>query len=259
MATRGKSGPKRPRTKRARKKPAAELGEWGQASAELGWWLGAQGLAIAAQRVLGLMVKGPALMPEVVDKGGRPTVFTEETQRVICESLKQNPVLKDACAMAGIHYDTFRRWAKMGQDDYATGNVTSPYFAFYVSVQKALAEFKQQRMNVITQAAAGRYRIVRDAKGAPIMEIDPATGQPRPKRELVKDGSWQAAAWQLERRFPEEYGMNHVIRQPAPGGMDAIEALDTSALTDDELREFLRLLNKCPAIHPEQLKATGRG
>lgn len=50
--------------------------------------------------------------------------------------------------------------------------------------------------------------------------------------KAATDGTWQAAAWKLERRYPESYG-RHVIDQRHSGH------IDVSKLSDDELRAIV--------------------
>ena len=81
-------------------------------------------------------------------------------QASLCAWLKKGCSYKDACAMEGISYETFRTW-----------QTEKPVFS--VALKKAEAECKVARIQTILKAS---------------------------------EKSWQAAAWWLERRCPDEYG-----------------------------------------------------
>lgn len=52
--------------------------------------------------------------------------------------------------------------------------------------------------------------------------------------QAASDGNWQAAAWKLERRYPDMYGRNRVELTGANGGPVQVE-MKAELLTDDEL------------------------
>jgi hypothetical protein len=74
------------------------------------------------------------------------------------------------CAYAGVHYDTFNKWRARGEKEGS-----GKYYDFAVKVEEAIA-----------YSEIGLVRQVR-SKG---------------------DDDWRAAAWMLERRFPETWGKN---------------------------------------------------
>jgi hypothetical protein len=84
--------------------------------------------------------------------------------------------VETAAACAGIHKDTFYEWMKKG----ARGQ--QPYVAFAEAVNKAVAESESRDLATILKAAQSQ---------------------------------WQAAAWRLERRFPEKYGRNDRVKVDA--------------------------------------------
>ncbi len=95
------------------------------------------------------------------------TKLTPEVQEKILLHLRLGAYVETAAACAGIHKDTFYEWMKKG----ARGQ--KPYAAFAEAVHKAVAESESRDLATVLKASA-KY--------------------------------WQAAAWRLERRFPEKYG-----------------------------------------------------
>jgi hypothetical protein len=93
--------------------------------------------------------------------------LTPELQEKILLHLRVGAYVETAAACAGIHKDTFYEWMKKG----ARGQ--KPYAAFAEAVHKAIADSESRDLATILKAST-KY--------------------------------WVAAAWRLERRFPEKYG-----------------------------------------------------
>jgi transposase len=95
------------------------------------------------------------------------TKLTPEVQEKILLHLRVGAYVETAAVCAGISKDTFYDWMKKG----ARGQ--KPYVAFAEAVHKAVAESESRDLATILKAST-KY--------------------------------WVAAAWRLERRFPEKYG-----------------------------------------------------
>ena len=93
--------------------------------------------------------------------------LTPELQEKILRHLRIGAYVETAAACVGISRDTFYQWMKKG----ARGQ--KPYVAFAQAVDQALAESEARDLGTILKAS---------------------------------QASWQAAAWRLERRFPDRYG-----------------------------------------------------
>lgn len=128
----------------------------------------------------------------------RPTDLTPATQRRIVRALKAGATFKLAAQYGGISYNTFNEWRKRGKAelDRADGarvhtdirESERPFVEFYEATKKAEAD------------AAIKW----------LEEIDKA----------AKAGNWPAAAWKLERRYPEEYGRRIVDANVKGAGED---------------------------------------
>jgi hypothetical protein len=99
---------------------------------------------------------------------GRPTKLTPEVQKKIVDAIRAGNYMETAAAYAGISKDTFYRWLRRGAR--ARNGI---YKNFHDAVEKALAESEVRDVMIIANAAAT---------------------------------DWKAAAWRLERKFPERWG-----------------------------------------------------
>jgi hypothetical protein len=108
-----------------------------------------------------------------------------------------------------------------------------PFVVFAVAVEKALAEFEARNVAIIQRAASG----------APAQDGRPAV-----------EPTWTAAAWLLERRFPELYGRSEArIKQAMevtlrPAGTSG----DAAPLTVDDLEASLREMEAVEAERSRQ-------
>jgi hypothetical protein len=101
---------------------------------------------------------------------GRPTKLTPEVQDKIVTALRAGNYQDVAANYAGIAAPTFYRWMEQGADP----DSDTIYREFREAVEKAKADSEVRDVALIDRAAA--------------------------------DGSWQAAAWKLERKYPNRWG-----------------------------------------------------
>lgn len=142
---------------------------------------------------------------------GRPTKLTPEVQERIVQALRAGNYQETAATYANITAKTFYEWMKRGESDDESERI---YRDFREAVEKAKADAEVRDVALIDKAAT--------------------------------DGSWQAAAWKLERKFPQRWGRVHRTEISGPDGapvkveVDAKRALmaklgllDDDATTDD--------------------------
>jgi transposase len=110
---------------------------------------------------------------------GRPTALTPQTQERILSLLRLGNYIDVACKAAGIHKDTFYEWMKRGRSGKAADE---RHAAFAVEVDSALAQAEARDVQTILMAS---------------------------------QATWQAAAWRLERRFPERWSRSDRVRVDA--------------------------------------------
>lgn len=120
--------------------------------------------------------------------GGRPYKFSLEIQDLICGLLERGNYLETAAACAGISKDTLFRWLKAGARESK-----GPLRGFSDSVKRAMAKSEASDVDLIGRAALE---------------------------------NWQAAAWRLERKYPERWGRRD--RMTLAGDPDAPVVIRTA-------------------------------
>lgn len=99
---------------------------------------------------------------------GRPTSLTPDKEARILKAIATGMTYRLAAQYAGIDASTFYEWMRRGATE------EEPFFQFSLKVRQAEADGALLNMKCIESAAI--------------------------------NGTWQAAAWVLERRHPHEYG-----------------------------------------------------
>jgi hypothetical protein len=117
---------------------------------------------------------------------GRPTKLTPDVADVVVENLRAGNYVQTAARAAGISRQTFADWMRRGR---STKTEDAPFREFAERVEQARAECEAENVKIIADAA----------------------------RE-----SWSAAAWLLERLYPERWG-----RPSSPQRRDASAAEDS--------------------------------
>lgn len=126
-------------------------------------------------------------------KPGRPEKLTPELQQKIVDAIRMGAYIETASAYAGINKSTLYDWMKRG-----ARAKSGKYKEFSDAIEKALAESEMRDLAVIAKAS---------------------------------QENWQAAAWRLERKFPDRWG-----RRKAKSEIEKIEA------ETEFIREKTRLL-----------------
>ena len=105
---------------------------------------------------------------EVLDWSRHSKIEDMQTRRTILGAIRMGATIKQACGIAGIAVTTFNRWKHRAKE----GEVL--YLDFFEEMAMAVDQAIGRKLQVIDQAANA--------------------------------GNWTAAAWWLERNFPELYG-----------------------------------------------------
>ena len=108
--------------------------------------------------------------------------ISKQLTKTVAEAIRQGYPNRFACAIAGIAERTYYRWHKRGEEIFEAERVCETKMDdaclyFYFETEKAHADYVHMLVTIIHQAA---------------------------------ERDWKAAAWILERRYPEEY--SRVIR-----------------------------------------------
>jgi len=122
----------------------------------------------------------------------RQTKLTPEVQDKIVSALRAGNYQETAANFAGISKPTFYGWMQRGRTE-----PDSIYSVFLDAVEKAKAEAEVRDVTLIDKAA--------------------------------RDGSWQAAAWKLERKFPNKWGRVNRTEISGPDGAPVKVDIDAKA------------------------------
>jgi transposase len=134
----------------------------------------------------------------------RPTKLTAETQKRILSALRVGATHEHAATSAGIHYATFRRWMQQGER----------------ATRGQFCEFCEAVKSAEAVAAVGWLAAIEKA---------------------AQTGQWQAAAWKLERRYPEAWGRRDRMQVEHSGELGV----------GVEVRALQEALMSVAAAHPE--------
>jgi transposase len=129
----------------------------------------------------------------------RRTKLTPEIQTAVIDALSAGNYLETAAQYAGIHPATLFRWLDRGRAALESEDDNHPdktYGEFCEAVEKARAQSEVRAVALIRKAAM--------------------------------DGTWQAAAWFLERSHPHKWGRQGRVEVTGKGG-GPVE-VDVSAL-----------------------------
>lgn len=129
------------------------------------------------------------------------TKLTPQLQEQIGKNITLGMPLKFAAEAAGITEVTFYNWLKRGENESK-----GKFFEFAEHIKACKAKAVQLHLKLITKAAT--------------------------------DGSWQASAWILERRHPEEFGRKDRLELDA--NMKHSGDLNLHTLSDEDLMEIIK-------------------
>lgn len=140
-------------------------------------------------------------------RGGRPCKLSPKVREAIADAIRVGATQELATKAAGIGLSTFKRWMQRGEVEAA-----GPYRALWAAVKKAEGDGAKRWLDVIEKAAT--------------------------------DGSWQAAAWKLERRYPETYGRRVEVKANVTEEQIATQRneLIVRVLGNDETRKLANRL-----------------
>jgi hypothetical protein len=119
----------------------------------------------------------------------RPSKLTPETIERLTQAIGLGASYELACRYAGVDYSSFRNWMRKGEECKA-----GPFFEFFQAIKKAEGAGAVGWLATIERAA--------------------------------QEGVWQAAAWKLERRYPQQYARKAVEVIDHDASSDATKAGD---------------------------------
>ena len=159
-------------------------------------------------------------------KLGVPTKLTPELTERILTSIRMGNYVDVAAIGAGIPRDRIKEWLFKGAKGHRT------YKQFTLDISQAIAESEERDLSLIDMAAM--------------------------------QGFWQAAAWKLERKFPNRWGkIQKVEMTGAEGGpIETHSKMDLGKLSVDQLMQLRQIvstaLQEIP-IQGDELVVGGNG
>ena len=149
----------------------------------------------------------------------RPTKLTPEVEERLVHAISVGATYKDACACAGISFQTFLNWKKRAQRavehveerDGEPEETDHPFVEFFDRIKRAQGE-----------AAVGWLAMIGKAANR----------------------DWKAAAWMLERRYPESYDRNRLRPERIDEAAPTPETAPTPGLDKDGATKILRALSE---------------
>jgi len=147
-------------------------------------------------------------------KRGRPSLINEKLIDELTGYLAEGLYIEHACSLVGIHDSTFHSWMRRARQEQADRNAgldptpdNDIFLHLLASVEKAHAIAAREHLGNIRAAA--------------------------------NDGTWQASAWILERKFPKMWGRVDRTELSGPGE----GPIRVNVSTEDLERKIQRILD----------------
>ena len=151
------------------------------------------------------------MVSEEVNKGGRPTIYSEELAQVICESLMVGMSLRKICELDGMPaISTVMQWLASGKDGFMEQ---------YAHARQVQAEYLLDELIDIADDSADDYEIV--------------NGEERLNQEHIQRAKLRidTRKWNIEKLAPKKYGAKQQLEHTGSNG----GAIETVNLTADEV------------------------
>lgn len=133
--------------------------------------------------------KKPSSKPTRRKQTGRPTKLTDEVETDFLTALAQGSYIETACNFAGVARDTYYGWMERARKAREKGGKLTV-------AEQRLVDFSDNVKNVLARSEMGDLKRIK----------------------VAAESQWQAAAWRLERRYPERWGRTrHEITGPDGG------------------------------------------
>jgi hypothetical protein len=169
---------------------------------------------------------------------GRPSKLTPKIEEIIFECIALGLTYEKVAFAAGVSRHTLINWRKRGQK--AKSGI---YFNFFNKLKAAEAAGERINLQKIRDAAVGGQEVKQSKKfyrGNKIVKRITTTKKTPP--------DWRAAAWILERRYPEKYGKHRIqddSYHPVYGDYDIFILAKTLArMPKDQIEKLKSLLKK---------------
>lgn len=155
-----------------------------------------------------------------------PLTLQDAARETIKAAMRRGSPISDALRFAGVPRRTFRTWEKIGREELErcieAGTEPEPHLAPYVEFVEALEAARSEGVNVLLNRIWDASRETTDTDGT-----------------VISRGSWQAAAWLLERTDPTHFARRIELVGDGEGArrpkVDEIDALSLFQQRIDEI------------------------
>jgi hypothetical protein len=172
---------------------------------------------------------------------GQPTKLTPERARLLIDRLSNGVPIAQTCSTSGISVQTHYNWLERGTAEkarLAENPRARPlqgeriYVDYLERVEKAKDQAFVRMVAIVQSAATGGREIDTQV----ITERD-AAGKITSERRITRVAPpiWQAAAWWLERRHPEQFARTYKAEHTGKDG----GPIQSIGMTPDEHKAFL--------------------
>ena len=180
-------------------------------------------------------------------KTGRRTKLTPAVQQTITDAMEAGTPFESACRLAGVSPTTGHEWRQRGAAMHPRRTVGTLYAEFAEAIARARAQDEARRVLRINQAGQGGTvtyeRTVEKLNeagevGARITEVQ------------YSPPDWRAAAWHLERAYPDQWGrrervdVQRTIQRIAAKVASEASANGTPMTAEEVIAEAQRLLDE---------------
>lgn len=144
-------------------------------------------------------------------KVGRPSKLNDTVRKAIVQAVSHGAVFETAAAFAGVERVTFRAWLTRGRKEIAEDKLDTPHALLVIELEKALADCEVMWLTAVGGAAVDH---------------------------------WKAAAWLLERKWPERYGRRWQIAPEHSEDGQPISDEQLADMTDEQLDALIETVAK---------------
>lgn len=144
----------------------------------------------------------------VAQKGRKPKTIDDPKVKLLLQALQAGNYVETACAYAGLAVSTVYLWLERGRNEKTRieqGHAPDPKEATYVEISEAI---EKARANAIVANVA----VIQQA---------------------ARTGTWQAAAWWLERTMPNQFGRRVQAEVTGKISIEDLERRMLELISDD--------------------------
>lgn len=123
--------------------------------------------------------------------------FVPRKKKLLYKALEAGLPITRACELVGMKWKNYITYTQRGKEDGASNQA---YRAFREKIKRIETRKEKTLLEVIDKIAEGNYKI-REIE----VSVDKHGFRSYKRKTRLPRPEWKAAAWRLERKYPEEY------------------------------------------------------